>query len=191
MNPLIKFIDKNATGKKVLLLFILTNLVYAFMLSVTIPNTMKFSKGMKLLDMMPTGYNLDYVNNLLNALGIKGRDIYLTNQIPVDMIYPLLFGVSYCLLMAYLLKKLNKFNTTYSLICLLPFLAGTADYLENIGIIMMLNNYPDVTSFLVETTNVFSMTKSISTSLFFILLLIALIIVIIKYFKNYKTLKNN
>ena len=48
---------------------------------------MAFSGGMKLLDMMPLGYDMDYINTLFETLGEKGRDIYLYNQIPVDMIY--------------------------------------------------------------------------------------------------------
>jgi len=52
---------------------------------------------MKLLDMLPTGYNQDYVSELFRTLGENGREIYLTNQIPVDMIYPLLFGLTYSL----------------------------------------------------------------------------------------------
>ena len=63
---------------------------------------------MKLLDMMPTGYDWNYVNELFNTLGENGRKIYLTKQIPMDMFYPLLFGLSYCLIFAYFLKKLEK-----------------------------------------------------------------------------------
>jgi hypothetical protein len=60
---------------------------------VTIPKTMAFANGMKLLDMMPAGYDFDYVIKLFNALGENGRKTYLTSLIPVDMIYPLLFAV--------------------------------------------------------------------------------------------------
>ena len=140
MNLLTKFIEKNISGKKVLGLFILTNVVYLFMLSVTIPKTMKFSNGMKLLDMIPTGYDLNYVSELFSSLGEDGRRAYLTNQIPVDMIYPLLFGLSYCLLLGYFLKKLNKLNTPLLYLCLLPVIAGISDYFQNIGIITMLNS---------------------------------------------------
>ena len=94
MKQITKVLEKYATGKKVLSLFILTNVVFLFMLMVTIPKTMEFSHGIKLLDMLPTGYNLDYVNKLFSTLGENGREIYLTTQIPVDMIYPLLFGLT-------------------------------------------------------------------------------------------------
>jgi len=179
-----KIIERNISGKKVLGLFILTNLVYAFMLVITIPKTMKFSKGMKLLDMMPTGYDFNYVKNLFDSLGEKGRETYLTNQIPVDMVYPLLFGVSYCLLMAYLLKKLHKMDTSYFYFCFLPLIAGAADYLENIGIIILLKRYPNITETTVYATNTFSVIKSISTSIFFITLIVVLIQLSMQSFKN-------
>ncbi len=191
MKRLTKFINGNISGKKVLGLFILTNAVYVFMLTVTIPKTMGFSNGMKLLDMMPTGYNLNYVNELFNSLGEIGRGTYLTSQIPVDMVYPLLFGLTYCLLLAYFLKKLNKLIAPFTYLCLLPIIAGIADYLENFGIIAMLKSYPDLTEITVKTTNSFSVLKSISTSVFFIVLIIVLIILGFKAIKEIKTNANN
>lgn len=183
MKRFIKLIENNISGKKVLGLFILTNLVYTFMLTVTIPKTMEFSNGMILLDMMPTGYDLNYVNELFSTLGENGRLIYLTNQIPVDMIYPLLFGLSYCLLLGYFLKKLNTFYSPYTYLCLIPIIAGIADYLENLGIITMLNNYPELKESTVYATNMFSVIKSISTSIFFIALIVVLITLGIKLLK--------
>lgn len=191
MKRLTKFIEKNISGKKVLGLFILTNTIYTFMLTVTIPKTMEFSNGMKLLDMMPTGYDLDYVSELFSFLGENGRLTYLTNQIPVDMIYPLLFGLSYYLLLGYLLKKMNKLNSQYIYLCLIPIIAGIADYLENIGIIAMLKNYSELTEVAVKTTSFFSLIKSISTSVFFIVLVVMLIILGIKLMKRNKTSANN
>ena len=184
MNRLAKILEKNTSGKKILGLFILTNIVYVFMLFVTIPKTMGFSNGMKLLDMLPTGYNRDYVNELFRTLGENGREIYLTNQIPVDMIYPLLFGLTYSLLLAYFLKKLNKLKSPFTYLCLLPIIAGIADYLENIGIITMLKSYPNFTENTVNATNTFSVVKSTSTSIFFIAIIIILIILGIKFIKK-------
>ena len=154
------------------------------MLMVTIPKTMEFSNGMKLLDMIPTGYDWNYVNELFNTLGENGRKTYLTNQIPVDMIYPLLFGLTYSLLLAYFLKKLNKLKSPFTYLCLLPIIAGITDYLENIGIITMLNDYPDLTETTVNATNTFSVIKSTSTSIFFISLIVILIILGIKFIKR-------
>ncbi len=171
-----KLIHENITGRKVLLLFILTNILYIMMLSITIPKVMSFAGGMKLLDMMPTGYSADYVNSLLNALGEEGRNAYLFNQLPVDMLYPILFAVTYCLVLAFFLNKLGKLDSYPFYFCLLPLFSGFFDYCENIGIINILNSYPTNSNTLTLTTNIFSILKSFSTTLYFIILTITLIV---------------
>ncbi|AKP53147.1 hypothetical protein [Cyclobacterium amurskyense] len=163
-------------GKRVLGLFILANIVYILMLVVTIPRTMDFSNGMDLLDMMPMGYDWAYVDKLFSNLGEEGRSNYLTVQLPVDMLYPFLFGISYCLVIAYFINKLNRLHSPCIFLCLLPILAGIADYLENFGIISMLKGYPDLSEFSVNMTSIFSVVKSTSTSVFFIAIIIMLLI---------------
>jgi hypothetical protein len=165
-------IKKNINGRKILLLLILTNVIYAIMLTITIPKVMSFAEGMKLLDMMPTGYNSEYVNALLSALGPAGRDAYLFNQIPLDMIYPLLFGITYCLLLAYILNKLQKLDSFLFYLCFIPLFSGLFDYFENIGIITILSNYPANSDLLTQTTNVFSVAKSSSAVIAFTILII-------------------
>ncbi|MBL4643191.1 MAG: hypothetical protein JKY44_06330 [Flavobacteriaceae bacterium] len=182
-----KLLFANTSGKTILALFILTNAVYVCMLTITIPNTMRFSNDYRLLDMMPLGYDLTYVNTLFDALGKIGRETYLTNQIPVDMLYPFLFGLTYSLLLAYLLKKLNKGSTRTIFLCLIPVLAGVADYLENFGIILLIQNYPLLTETAVKTTSFFSVVKSVSTSIYFILLIVILIILGFKSLNKIKT----
>jgi len=186
MRRIQKIIEKNLTGKRILLLFFLTNIVYAVMLTITIPKVMTFSNGMKLLDMMPTGYDSEYINSLFEALGEGGRHAYLYSQLPVDMIYPFLFGISYCLMIGYFLKKINKLDSAFFYLCFLPVIAGIADYLENFGIITMLNNYPDLSQSSMNATNYFSIVKSMATTIFFIALIITLIILGIKTLKERK-----
>lgn len=183
MNKLRNIITENLSGKNVASLFILTNLVYAFMLFVTIPKTIAYSGGMKLLDMMPQGYDFEYVNELFSKLGEEGREVYLFNQIPIDMIYPFLFGITYSLLIAYFLKKLDKLNTPFFYLCLVPIIAGIADYLENFGIITMLNDFPDLSMTQINVTNIFTLIKSLSTTLFFLILIVIIIIVGVRRLK--------
>lgn len=175
---------KNISGKKVLTFFILTNVVYVFMLIVTIPNVMKYSGGMDLLDMMPGGYDPDYVMTLFNTLGDDGRNAYLYKQIPVDMVYPLLFAIGYSLLLGYLVNKLGKFETKLYYLCYIPVFSGLFDYFENIGIIIMLKGYPDISAGLIQTTSIFSVCKSLSTTIFFTILIILLIILLIRKIKS-------
>ena len=175
MNNLRSIISRHLSGKKVLLLFVLTNLVYAVMIFITIPKVMAFSGELKLLDMMPTGYDLDYINALFSALGEKGRETYLYQQIPVDMIYPFLFGISNSLILAFFLNKMGKLDSVFFYFTLLPLIAGMADYMENIGIVVMLTSFPDVPAEVAGLTNIFSITKSVTTTIFFIVLIIVLV----------------
>ncbi len=175
MNTLRNIIARNLSGRNVLILFLLTNVVFVFMLMVTIPMTMAYTAGMELFDLMPMGYDLAYAQSLLSALGETGRDVYLYNQIPVDLIYPLLFGISNCLILAFFLKKINKLDSSLFYLCLLPLTAGFADYLENAGIVSMLLGYPDISATLVNTTSAFSVIKSMSTTLFYLVLIVVLI----------------
>jgi len=174
-NDLRKIVGKHLSGKKVLLLFVLTNLVYAVMIFITIPKVMVFSGELKLLDMMPLGYDLDYVNSLFNALGEEGRETYLHQQLPVDMIYPFLFGISNSLILAFFLNKIGKLDSVFFYVTLLPLLAGIADYMENFGIVVMLTSFPDVSPVIASLTNVFSITKSVTTTIFFIVLIMILV----------------
>ncbi len=169
-------IQQNLAGKRVLGLFVLTNVVYLIMLLFTIPNVMSFSQGMNLLDMMPTGYDHEYVSSLLSTLGDGGRNAYLYHQIPVDMIYPFLFGVSSCLVLAYFLNKLNKLKGAFFYLCFIPLFSGLFDYGENLGIITILNSYPNNSAFLSQVTNTFSTLKSSFTVTYFIVLIVLLLV---------------
>ena len=176
-----KLIEKHLQGKKILFLFLLTNLVYVYMLFISIPKVMSYSKGMDILDMRPIGYAPFLVEMLFDNLGEQGRAAYLWSQIPIDMIYPLLFGISYCLLLAFLFKRLNKLHKPVFYLAYLPVLAGFFDYLENIGIIILLRNYPPVSSSLVNTTSLFTLLKSGFTTIYFVVLIITLIIFVFTF----------
>jgi hypothetical protein len=170
-----EIIKRNLDGKKIAFLFILTNILYAIMLTITIPKVMAFAGGMKVLDMMAGGYDAAYVNTLLNDLGEEGRNAYLYNQMPLDFAYPFLFGITYCLLLAYILNKLGKSEKFLFYLCLIPLLSCVLDYAENIGIVTMLKSYPNNSVVLSLVTSVFTVLKSASTTLYFITLLVTLV----------------
>jgi len=184
MKTIENLIRENIQGKKVLLVFALTSVVYLTMLLATIPKVMSHGGGMRLLDMIPMGYDIEYVKNLLDALGQQGREAYLYNQIPLDMIYPALFAISYCLVLGYFLNKLDKLRASLIFLCLLPFGAGAMDYGENIGIIIMLKGYPSISNGIVTITSCFSILKSICTSFYFLILIGSLILLGIKTLKR-------
>ena len=165
------YLLKKSNGKTVLFLFIVTSLVYLVMLTVTIPKVASYADGLRILDMMPTGYDLAYVEQLFGSLGLKGREGYLFYQLPLDMIYPFLFGFSYSLLLVYFLRKLDKFESPLLYFCILPLVAAVADYAENIGILNLLLNYPELSGTAVMRTNIFTLIKSVTSTIYFMVLM--------------------
>ena len=59
-----------------------------------------------------------------------------------------------------------------------------SDYMENFFFIFMLNRYPDVSSSVVGIANIFSITKSSGTSIYFLCLIILLIYFVFYRLKN-------
>ncbi len=170
--PLVR---KHATGWKTLFLLIVTQLVYAFMILVTIPEVSSYANGLQLLDVMPFGYDLAYVETLFDKLGPEGRRAYKMQQLPVDMVYPILFGLSFSLLLAYVLKRTLPENSPLYLLCFLPFIVTTLDYLENFRILQLLNSYPSFSPDQISRLSQITVWKSILTVTVFLILIPAVI----------------
>lgn len=97
---MIRYLPKLPSGKQIITLLILTNLIYALMLGYTIPTLMEYSSGLPIFDISPMGYSYDQAMTLLISLGGEGRAFYLT-QLALDMIYPAMFAVTYYLLFGF------------------------------------------------------------------------------------------
>lgn len=172
-----KLFIKYATGKRVLLFFVLSSLVYLGMVAFTVPKIMQYANGIKLPDLMLTGYNFEYVNALFTSLGTEGRHIYLWQQIPLDLVFPALFVLCYSLLLAYFIKKLKPSKSSLFFFCWLPVIGGTADYLENFGIITLLRRFPAITEQTVQLTSLATVIKSSAITVYFLVLLVVLVAV--------------
>lgn len=173
-----------SSGKTVLVFFVLSGIFYTTMLAFTIPKVSAFANGMKILDMIPEGYDKDYVDTLFAALGENGRFTYLYNQIPLDLIFPALFGIGFCLLFAFILRKINLLKSPYFYFSFLPLIASISDYVENIGIITMLRQFPNYSDETVTITSTFSFLKSSTTTIYFIALIFLLVAFGVQYVKS-------
>ena len=174
MNNLISKMQNLAKGKTVLILFLITMAVYTVMLTITIPQVEQYANGIDLFDLSPSGYDLRIARALINNLGDSGTDIYLHRQIPFDFIYPGLFAIAYSLFLTWLFAKSVPTTSPVFYLTFVPVLAGLFDYLENIGIIIMLTT-SNLTDTLVNISSSFTILKSGFTTLFFILLALGFI----------------
>lgn len=173
-------LQRRASGRTVLALFVLTNVVYLAMLLYSIPSVTAQSPGMRLFDMSPMGYSPQYAIALLDAIGPEGRDAYLGLQLPLDFIYPALFALTYSLMLVWLFKKVFDGGAKWFFLALVPAAAGFFDYMENLGIIIMLRSYPGIDPGVVEAASTFSIFKSVLTIAFYILLLCGFLLLFLK-----------
>lgn len=164
-----------ASGRNVLIFLVLAMSVYSTMIIYTIPGVKKYAPHMELFDLSPMGYTFSYSMRLLEALGVAGRDTYLYTQLPLDFVYPALFAISFCLLMAWVISKGRTRNLGVYYVCVLPIVVGILDYLENIQIILMIRAYPDITERQVMLASVTTVGKSVLTTLFFVIMVISIL----------------
>jgi mannose/fructose/N-acetylgalactosamine-specific phosphotransferase system component IID len=182
---MIRYLPKLPSGRQIIVLLIVTNLIYALMLGYTIPTLMEYSSGLPIFDMSPMGYSYDQAMTLLVALGGEGRAFYLT-QLALDMIYPAMFAMTYYLLFVWLLAKCGIINGVWQWLAMLPVLSAVADYLENISIWLMLSSYEDVTPLMAETASMFTVTKSMLGMLYWIFLLAFVVVAIVRWVRHSK-----
>lgn len=173
-----RLVNRWATGRTVLLLLLAAMAVYCYMVFVSIPQVMSYEGKLRLLDMKPLGYDLEYVRLLFHSLGTQGRQVYLTRQLPIDMVYPLLFALGGGLLLAYLFRKGLPTRPGLSLLALIPMAAGLCDYGENVGIISMLRSFPDLSPTTARITALLTVGKSGLTMLFWLVMLAGVVIVL-------------
>jgi hypothetical protein len=177
---LIENLQKYASGRHVLLLFIITMIVYFIILFYSIPAVIAQAPGMRLFDMSPRGYTPTYAETLLKAIGPIGRELYLKRQLPIDFIYPGLFAVTYTLMLVWLFAKRFDAKSKIFLLVLVPAAAGLFDYLENFGIILMLKSFPTISPTLVHVSSMFTILKSVLTITFYLLLCYGFILLFVK-----------
>jgi hypothetical protein len=151
------------------------------MQTLTIPSISRESAGLLMFDMKPFGYSYDYAYKFLYQLSDKGYELYKYVQLPLDVLFPILNCITalctFTLLVSLYTKVKDKselkINSSFSKAILwLPLIAMLLDYMENITILMMLLYKTATPKFLVYTANIFTITKSVSTSVFYIIVVI-------------------
>jgi hypothetical protein len=168
---LIAQLQRHASGRRVLVLFCITLVLYLAILFYSIPAVTAQAPGMRLFDMSPYGYSPAYAKELLSAIGPAGRDAYLRLQLPIDLVYPGFFAITYTMMLVWLFKKSCRPASKVFFLALVPAAAGLFDYLENIGILAMLGSFPAVSPGAVYATSACSVVKSTLTVAFYVLLL--------------------
>lgn len=157
-------------GRIAILAAILAASVYLAMVSVTLAHLEAVS-GLVPFDMRPFGYSPAETATLLEALGIDGREYYLTRQIPLDILYPALLALTLSSTIFWFGKRMPNKRIVHFGIALS---VGSAlfDYIENLGIVAMILSWPDVSDPLVYATSTATIAKSVITTVAVVMVLL-------------------
>ncbi|MEP3295658.1 MAG: hypothetical protein ABJO27_04115 [Pseudoruegeria sp.] len=144
--------------------------IYLLMVTVTLAHLQEVS-GSVPFDMRPFGYGPTDARILLDALGAEGRTYYLKRQIPLDSLYPALLALTLMTAICWIGRRHPKSKLIR--IGIIFALGGAVfDYAENLGIMVMILNWPNLSDPLVYGASTATVVKSALTT-FAVLLLIA------------------
>ena len=113
---------------------------------------MKYS----VLDIRPGSYNLAEAMNYFETLGETGRAIYVKTT-DFDTAWPLCLAVCGLLLAPYAFEK--KWQVIG--VAFFPLAFGILDFFENIGLLLMINTYPDIGTALITYSSTLTLLKQL------------------------------
>ncbi len=144
--------------------------IYLVMINVTLAHIHAIS-GHVPFDMRPIGYGPADAATLLDALGAEGRNYYLTRQLALDTVYPATLALT---LAATICWFAQRFSNPRLARVAIAVSVGSAlfDYIENLGIAVMLWIGPDVYATLIYATSVATIVKSALTTLAVLLVIV-------------------
>ncbi len=136
--------------------------LYLLMITVTLAHIQAIS-GQVAFDMRPFGYSPQEAARLLDALGQEGRTYYLTRQIPLDTVYPALLAMTLISAICWFGLRLSdrrfvRIGIAFSVS------AAVFDYVENLGVALMILNWQDLSPVLVHATSTASIAKACLTT---------------------------
>ena|GEM_PF-5105542 len=120
----------------------------------------EYAGGETILDLR-MGYSEKSAKQYLEQLGKKGREEYYNNFYKVDLFYPLTYTLFYFCAIAILLKKCCKEKNKLDFLLLLPIFGLIFDWGENLFIRSLINQFPDISQVICQTSSIFTMLKFI------------------------------
>jgi len=93
------------------------------------------------LDLRP-GFSPDQAWEALDALGETGRQQYRFMEMIMDVVYPLTYGLFFAFLIVFLFQLVGGRLGRMTAVAWLPLVGMVADWLENFGIIQLIDAFP-------------------------------------------------
>ena len=176
LNKVHKFIKSLDRGRNIWLLGITTGLFLVVYNLIKLPELIAGQLGysgsqpMFAIDLQ-FNYSPTWVYTVLGNYGEKGREAYGYLLGLLDFIFPLIYSFFLATALSATLSRLLGEESGWQKLSLIGLVPGIMDWLENVGIVGLIINYPQQLPWLVNITNIFTMAKYL-----FVLLNLLLII---------------
>lgn len=145
---------------------------------VGVAGLLKITDGANILD-FEFGYNQEEAYQMLTALGTDGIAFYLTKILPLDFPFPFVYMLCFAGWIALLIKCITH-KAWYKFLLLIPLLTMLFDWMENVGIIAMINGYPELPVWAVLFASIAGMFKTAFTIGNIIVIGLLVIILLVK-----------
>ncbi len=104
-------------------------------------------------------YSPDEAYEILSSYGEAGRRLSVRSHLTADVLYPLLYGLTYSLALSYLARRLFGPEHPIGRLNLLPIAAMLADLAENTGIVVLSLRFPERLESLARLTSLLTSVK--------------------------------
>ncbi|KUO76761.1 MAG: hypothetical protein APF77_12775 [Clostridia bacterium BRH_c25] len=135
--------------------------------------------GLTPLDLQDN-YTTEEVCTFMEKLGESGRLFYARMILMLDFAFPLSYMLFWSAALSFLFRRFLPCSSKLTYISLLPFVAGIADYLENILILSMLFSYPKIINMVVVLSNFMTNIKDLFMWVSLLLLLFGLLLHLVR-----------
>lgn len=162
-----------ATSRNVLLFLVLFLLFEVVILPIAGTKLMSYSGGLGPLD-LTLGLSPAETYARLAAFTADGRLTYLLIELTADLVFPLVYGLFFSLAIGLVYQRSFAPASAMQRLIAVPFLATLCDYLENVGIVLMLLFYPQELGAVALLVRPLTLLKWLFTILSAVLLLVGL-----------------
>jgi hypothetical protein len=157
MSQLTAFINRIANWKTLIGLFFLT-ILFPAVLFKNAENKINSlaGKDIGIVD-LTFGFNPQHTLDMVAAYGEEGRAAYKKAIISLDFIFPIFYAFLFAVAITLVYRPMIHGPVRY--LIMIPFMAMTFDFLENLAILALISYYPEQSVFMAILCEIFKLFK--------------------------------
>jgi hypothetical protein len=152
-------LHKLATARNVIILLILDLIMMLGVMPYLGRRMAAIVGSARPLDLALPTYSPAYVHEMMAAYGKEGRAFYRSILLGADLVYPIIYGFAFALLLAYIWPILATGSRWLRWLPVIPLLCMVCDFGENISIAGLIAEFPAQSDGLARLAGFFSLMK--------------------------------